>query len=272
MNQDIRMCPSGCNANSQFEGGDTCNGACAGIISGTACASDGVTLLQCDVSVQVAQNSCPSGDVCGGGGGVPAACGPPCTTNADCDPRLVCSGSACVPPKRQIELQGTGFIDTYNYRILECGQTTSRFSFDFTCVPDPTGAPVTTLTSPGCAAGETNCTQNPALCGSDGNNDTDEIAIQATCVQDPLTGAISVNGFYQLFHGCGISPPAENKEPFSATLQAPTPPATTSSVVIPLGIESCHLEGHPFCTGSSNPCDYEVAEVDSITLTNEPVP
>lgn len=154
MNQDIRMCPSGCNANSQFEGGDTCNGACAGIISGTACASDGVTLLQCDVSVQVAQNSCPSGDVCGGGGGVPAACGPPCTTNADCDPRLVCSGSACVPPKRQIELQGTGFIDTYNYRILECGQTTSRFSFDFTCVPDPTGAPVTTLTSPGCAAGE----------------------------------------------------------------------------------------------------------------------
>jgi hypothetical protein len=91
--QGIRMCPAGCTPGSS-EGKDTCNGICANVISGTACASDGVTLIQCDLSVQVGENRCPTGDICGG---VPPTCGPPCVKDSDCAPKFICRNGACEP-------------------------------------------------------------------------------------------------------------------------------------------------------------------------------
>src|SRR5882672_9887909 len=81
----------------------------------------------------------------------------------------------------------------------------SPFSFDFACVPDPTGTPVTAVARPQCPAGVANCTLNTGLCGDDGNSDADQVEIQATCVQEPNSGTIDVTGFYQLFHAAEIT-------------------------------------------------------------------
>jgi len=110
VDQGIRMCPTGCTRNGNLNGKDTCSGACAGVLSGTACASDGVTLLQCDLSVLIGQSQCPAGDVCGG---VPATCGPPCAKDSDCNTDFICRKGACEPiPAVTFRFSGISFSTT----------------------------------------------------------------------------------------------------------------------------------------------------------------
>lgn len=60
------------------------------------------------------------------------------------------------------------------------------------------------------------------------------------------------------------------------TIAAADPPSASTSAVVSHfdpDIPSCFKEGnHPFCSASSDDCTYEVANVDSITFTNEPRP
>ncbi len=117
-----------------------------------------------------------------GQGGAPGACTQRCASDDDCDNSLFCSNQSCVPRPRVVRITTPAIL-------IQAAPPRARTTISpaLTCDPLVNGGTVTIRS-----------------CARDGDGDEAvQFEFDATCRQDPATGALTIENQARLNRGCG---------------------------------------------------------------------